>query len=442
MLEMEVRHATQNQKSCARAERESVQTDAVLAQPQPPTTPDGTTSETASDVAGAEATTPNPQTIAAAKTHAAIGQCATPVAQPKQEILPPTSKAISLKDITSEEARRLSQDQLIEECRQRAKLVFTSQRRLYSDASSLVVVYEEMVARFRHQNLKGDDRGGKPTLEQAFILAGWPYEAARKFHQRYQSWLQKPLITAHENRETLRLTAGDTIKDGDGEYVVKELLDGGTQAVIAKKTEDGEEEEAVAMPLYDSDDIPLFEKVAVSIPTIKVGGLYRFDKDEDGEARRCVGIGEFRVEASVKSLAQEKKEKEAKKKADAAACRVARKAAKAAEAAKRAEISKANIAAENAARDLADLANRPDASRRMTKKAKKAAKRNPAVVTADAVQTFQIRHDVDNTPQGYGLYGSNAPTDAILIGTRVECEARKTEILDGYAAKAAAGEAL
>ena len=402
--------------------------------------------ETAPATAGAEAMTANPRSIAPAITDAAIAQCATPVAQSKQEILPPEPKAIGLDDITSEAARSLSQDRLIEECRQRVESVFTSQRRLYSDASSLDVVYEEMVARFRDQNLKGDDRDGKPTLKQAFILAGWSYEAARKFHQRYQSWLKKQLITAHENPETLRLTAGDTIKDGDGEYVVKELSDGGTQAVIAKKTEDGEEEKVVAMPLYDSDGIPLFEKVTVSIPTIKVGGLYRFDKDKDGKARRCVGIGEFLVETSVKSLAQEEKEREATKKADAEARRVAREAAKAAEAAKRAEISKANIAAENAARDLADIANKPDkptkktkAKREKAKKAKKAAKKNPTVVAADAVQTFQIRHDVDNTPQGYGLYGSNAPTSALLIGTLNACEARKKEILDSYADAAAAG---
>jgi len=392
--------------------------------------------------AAAQAATPDvsqqaKDSVTQATADSDAAQCATPVAQPKQEIMPPTSEAINPKDMTNEEAGCLDDDQLIEECRQRAESVFTSQRRLYSDASSLDVVYEEMVARFRDQNLKGDDRDGKPTLKQAFILAGWSYAAARKFHQRYQSWLKKQLITAHENPERLRLTDGDTIKDGDGEYVVKELSDGGTQAIIAKKTEDGEEGKVVAMPLYDSDGIPLFHKVPVSIPTIKVGGLYRFDEDEDGVVRKCVGIGEFRVETSVKSLAQEEKEKKAKKKADAEARRVARKAAKAAEAAKRAEISKANIAAENAARDLADIANKPDKPTKKTKakgeKAKKAAKKNPAAVAAVAVQTFQIRHDVDDTPQGCGLYGSNAPTDAILIGTRAECEARKTEILDSYA---------
>lgn len=314
--------------------------------------------------------------------------CATPVAQPKQEILPPMSKVISPKDITSEEARSLSQDKLIEECGQRAKLLFTSQRRLYSDASNLDVVYQEMVVRFRDQNLKGDDRGGKPTLKQAFILAGWSYQAARKFHQRYQSALKKQLITAHENPETLRLKAGDTIKDGDGEYAVKDLSDGGTQAFIAKKTQDGEEQKVVATPLYDSNGIPLFKKVTVPIPTIKVGGLYRFDKDKDGEARRCVGIGEFRVDTSVKSLAQEEREKEAKKKADAEARRVARESAKAAEAAKRAEISKAKIAAENAARDLADIANKPDVP---TKKAKAKAKGKKATKAAAALNKASRR---------------------------------------------------
>jgi hypothetical protein len=431
---------------------ESVQTNAAPVQSQLPTAPDGsTTAETASAAASAEAVTTDPQSIAAEETNVATSQSATSVAQPKQEILLPTSDAVSLKDITIEQARSLGTDQLIEECRQRADLVFKSQRRLYRDASNLDVVYEEMVERFRDQNLKGDDRDGKPTLKQAFKKAGWSYEAGRKFHQRYQSWLKKQLITAHENPETLKLTEGDTIKDGGGKYVVKELSDGGTQAVIAKKTEDSEEGEVVAMPLYDSDGIPLFEKVPVTIPTIKVGGLYRFNTDEDGVVHKCVGIREFVVETSIKSLAQEEKEKEAQTKADAEARRVKRAAAKAAEAAKRVEISKASIAAENAARDVADVVNRPDVSTRMTKKAKtterkkvkEAASSNPDVVAADAVQTFQIRHDVDNTPQGCGLYGSNAPTESILTGTLVACEARRKEILDGYSSMAAvAGEAL
>lgn len=87
------------------------------------------------EAAAAQAATPDvsqqaKDSVTQATADSDAAQCATRVAQPKQEIMPPTSNAINPKDITSEEAGGLDDDQLIEECRQRAELVFTSQRRL------------------------------------------------------------------------------------------------------------------------------------------------------------------------------------------------------------------------------------------------------------------------------------------------------------------------
>jgi hypothetical protein len=240
-----------------------------------------------------------------------VADCATDVAQSKQEILPPESKTACLDDINDEKARALTDDALISECKRRVESTVASQRRLYKDASNLDVLYVEMLARFRCQNLKREDRDGKPTLKQAFDLAGWPYDRARKFHQRYQAWLEKQLLTDDNSPELLDLTDGDTIEDADGKYLVKQLSDGEMQATIIKTTRDGEE--TVTVPLYDSDGIPLYEKVKISVPTIKVGNLYRFNTEKDGLVHRCVGIGEFRVEKSVKSLAQQREAAKDKK---------------------------------------------------------------------------------------------------------------------------------
>jgi hypothetical protein len=204
------------------------------------------------------------------------------------EILPPVSNANVLKNITIEEARGLNDGQLIEECKQRVRVADASQRRLNGDAGNLDTVYLEMVVRFRDQNLKGANRDGKPTLKQAFKLAGWNYDAARKFHQRYEAWLKKRLLTDDESPEKLHLSEGDTIKDAAGEYLVKQLSDGDMQATIIKTTENAEE--TVTVSLYDSDGIPMYEKVPVKKVEVNVGDLVILtDMDGDGAEFRYNG---------------------------------------------------------------------------------------------------------------------------------------------------------
>jgi hypothetical protein len=208
------------------------------------------------------------------------------------EILPPVSHPIVLKDITIEKVRGLDDGQLIQECKQRVRVADASQQRLNGDAGNLDIVYLEMVARFRDQNLKGENRGDKPTLKDAFDRAGWPYDRARKFHQRYQAWLKKRLLTDDDSPETLRLTDGDTIQDADGKYLVKQLSDGGMQATIIKTTKDGEE--TVTVPLYDSDGIPMFEKVPAKKVQINVGELVILtDMEGDGAEFRYDGNKTF-----------------------------------------------------------------------------------------------------------------------------------------------------
>lgn len=234
------------------------------------------------------------------------------------EILPPVSHAIVLKDITIEEIRRLNHRQLIDECKQRVRVADASQQRLNSDAGNLDTVYLEMVVRFRDQNLKGANRDGKPTLKQAFKLAGWNYDAARKFHQRYEAWLKKRLLTDDENPEKLHLSEGDTIKDANGEYLVKQLSDGDMQATIIKTTTDGEE--TVTVPLYDSDGIPMYEKVPVKKVEINVGDLVILtDMEGDGAEFRYDGNETFtRTETPTIAEQRELKAQAAKEKKAAA----------------------------------------------------------------------------------------------------------------------------
>jgi hypothetical protein len=168
--------------------------------------PNGVKTGDVSVLAGVEVTSTTTQSISALTIQAAIAHGATDVPQPAQEILPPKSDVISLKDITVEESRGFTDGQLIEECKKRARFAYASQQQLNSDAGNLDIVYQEMVARFRNQNLKGDNRGDKPTLKQAFDRADWKYDAARKFHQRYQAWLKKHLLTDDESPEKLYLT--------------------------------------------------------------------------------------------------------------------------------------------------------------------------------------------------------------------------------------------
>jgi hypothetical protein len=256
------------------------------------------------------------QVCESVETEAApVTGCATGVAQPKPKIIPSESRGTGLDDISKQEARNLKDDALISECKRRVELAFASQRRLCRDASNLDVLYEEMVARFRCQNLKGKKRDGKPTLKEAFGKANWPYDAARKFHQRFQNWKKKQLVTKDDKPERLHLSVGDTIENHSGEYVVKALSDGDMQAIVAKKTE-GEEEETTTAPvqLYDDDGIPAFEKVSSAKP-INVGDLVVLtDMESEGAEYRYDGNLEF-VRTKTPSVADKKRDDAARKEA-------------------------------------------------------------------------------------------------------------------------------
>jgi DNA-directed RNA polymerase subunit RPC12/RpoP len=129
----------------------------------------------------------------------------------------------------------------------------------------LNVFYEEMLAEFKDQGRGGAARNGKPTLRQAFNLAGWNYDAARTFKYRYDALDPKKdklkSVPEYEEIPVLQLTAGDKVLLEDVEYEVRSLDLTSQRAVLARENDDGNGGVLLTSPICDGDGIPLLEKV-------------------------------------------------------------------------------------------------------------------------------------------------------------------------------------
>ena len=136
---------------------------------------------------------------------------------------------------------KLSNGDLIAVCKSQYSLTDSSYSIFRKDKELLAAIYDEMVDRFRDENLKGDKRDGNPTLKQAFALAGWNYDAARKFRrQRHEQDNSGRMLTAYEHPpKPLKLTEGDTVKVKGEEdptvYVVMNVHESAPKADIAPK---------------------------------------------------------------------------------------------------------------------------------------------------------------------------------------------------------------
>jgi hypothetical protein len=334
--------------------------------------------------------------------------CATPVADDTKQSLTGV-----LAVLNREKIRSFDEAQLIAELRKHLPIAAEAFSIAAQNADITADFYEAMVHKFRDQHKAGDKRDGKLTLKQAFIQAGWPYDAARKWHQRYETLKKNLCLPKDGGPEKLKLTAGDTVKsvEDDKEFTVVEASD--LKADLVTKKDDGTVVERRATLLYDNDGIPLFKRVPSPVKKINVGDLVLLvDMYGGGAEFRYDGKKEF-SRTDTLTVADQRKAAEAKK------------------------TTKKNPP-DIASNKPAKATGKKTAVKVTGEKVKKAVKKNRAVTPADAGQRFEIRHDIDGTPQGCGLYCSNARTDAILIGTRVECEARRKEILDTYAVKAAA----
>jgi hypothetical protein len=187
------------------------------------------------------------------------------------------------------------------------------------------VLYDELHVRFKAQHVLCEKRNGKPTLRQAFDLAGWDYDKARAWHS-YWMRASKDLLKLDVamKSQLLDVADGDILtvtddapKDFDVprnvDARVKEVSGGGTKVTLVLDTNDGGEKE-ITTPIYDADGVAIFKKVPAGIRIIDEDDIVRFKKDPDGFAYRCVGVNSFKLDRKTPSLKQLRDDAEKKKK--------------------------------------------------------------------------------------------------------------------------------
>jgi hypothetical protein len=301
------------------------------------------------------------------------------------------------------------------------------------------VLYEELHVRFKSQHILGEKRNGKPTLRQAFALAGWDYDKARAWHSYWHRTSKSLLKLDAAKRKMLAVADGDVLNVTDEapddldipqniDARVKEVSDGGMKVTLVLDANDGTEKE-IETPLYDADGLPIFKKVPSGIRTVGTNDLIRFGDDPDGVVYRCTGINGFKLDTKTPSLKQLREAAEKKKKKVKAKTPV-----------KRTDVQ---------------LPTSPDghATPKVRKPRQKKAKATPVVVTKEFC-TQKLTNPYPDDPKTYGVFlvGTLEFTreNASFHGNEAEClceaEARNAKIAAdikaGIAAiaSAAAGE--
>jgi hypothetical protein len=402
---------------------ESVQTDAVPAQSQPRTAPDGTTAGNSPAAVGAEAMITKTPSITVALTNIGRQRPADARTDPGTIVPPLNPGTIS----------KLSDNDLIAACKSQFRVTNSSYSLFQRDKELLGAIYDEMVDRFRDENLKGEKRDGKPTLRQAFGLAGWNYDAARKFRQRHEQDKNRRILTSYENpAKPPLLLEGDIVKlkdaETDAEYVVVNVHESAPKVdVVPKSSANGKTLTVAAESVT---------KVVIPVRKIKMNDLILCD--DNGAEYQYVGGGKL-SRTKTPTLLEQKRERELA----AINAKKHREAAKAEEKKRQQELRKA----EAARRDIEKIAEKD--RRRGEANAKKAAGRlkKAAVETAKVKNRSKVASSqLGPTPtkaelvkvarigdmQEFGLFPESCSEytagKALKIGTRGVCEAERERI--------------
>jgi hypothetical protein len=148
--------------------------------------------------------------------------------------------------------------------------------------ANLAVFYEEIREEFKDQGHGGAARNEKPTLREAFNLAGWNYDAARTFKYRHDALSRKKdklkPVPEYEERTVPQLTAGDKVLLEEVEYEVKSVDLTSQRAVLAPESDDGNGGVLLTSAICDGDGVPLLEKKKKpAARKLDVGSLYLID---------------------------------------------------------------------------------------------------------------------------------------------------------------------
>lgn len=414
---------TKTNKAATTQYGESVQTDAVPAQSQPRTAPDGTTAGNSPAAAGAEAMITKTPSITVALTNVGRQRLAD-AGTDAGTIVPPLNQGIISK---------LSDSDLISACKCQFRVTDSSYSLFQRDKELLGAIYDEMVDRFRDENLKGEKRDGKPTLRQAFALAGWNYDAARKFRQRHEQDKNRRILTSYENPpKPPLLLEGDIVKLKDketaAEYMVVNVHESAPKVDVVPKANANGKALTVATESVT--------KVVISVRKIKLNDVILCD--DNGAEYQYVGGGKL-SRTKTPTLLEQKRERELA----AINAKKHREAAKAQEKKRQQELRKA----EAARRDLEKIAekdrgrgeaNAKKAAARLKKAAAETAKvknrskvaisqLGPTPTKAELVKVARI-----GDMQEFGVFPESCSEytagKALKIGTRGVCEAERERI--------------
>src|ERR1039458_3716332 len=165
---------------------ESVQTDAATAQPQPPTTPDGTTTGNAPVLVGSEATTTQSQSITAAETQLAapasldgtFANAKVPDNSQALAVQPPIVPLPANEALTFLGVKPDIRDMTLDEKFACLKQCFAFG---YGVRKVLCEVFESIRAEVKTY---AKDRKGMPTVEEAFKQRGLNYKTVYSAIQR------------------------------------------------------------------------------------------------------------------------------------------------------------------------------------------------------------------------------------------------------------------
>ena len=417
-----------DQSNAATAQNgESAQTNAAPAQSQPPTTPDGTTAETVSAAAGAEASTTRSQSIAAPKTHPRTPSRVDAVTNSAGTIVPAEFRFTETPyeptdNVTGEELSTLSQDDLLTGLKKQYSRTRNSHAQFGRDLAVLVAFYDAVVARYSNERLsKG--RNGELTLREAFFSVGWNYEAARKMKQRYNASMAA-LPSYAPAPKPLQLAEGDKVKAGDGtEGTVENVHESAAKVDVVFKGRD----QTVTIPIAE------LTKVVVPLKKIKIGDLILCD--DNGTEYKYEGHGKF-SRTKTATLLEQKRERELatikanqeREKARAEEKKRQQELRKA-EAARRdlEKIEKAKAEKEGARKKKAKAKPKKDAVE--AKKAKAASAEAGKKTTAELVKSARIGDTSE-----FGIYSESygGPYDstnaAQIFKSLPECEAERDRI--------------
>jgi hypothetical protein len=323
----------------------------------------------------------------------------------------------------------LSDDDLIAACKSQFKLTDSSYSLFRRDKHLLASIYDEMVSRFRDEHSKGHERDGKPTLRQAFALAGWNYDAARRFRQRHEQEKKSRMLTTYENpARPLKLTEGDTVELKDDkaatEYVVVNVHESAPKVDIAPKSNANGRTETVPTESL--------KKASVPVKKVKRGDLLLCE--DIGAEYIYKGNGEF-ARTKTPTVLQQKRERELAN----IEAKQRREKAKSEEKKSQREVRKA----EAVRRELDKLAERE--RRKADAEAKKQAARNKKVESA-AKKTPRTKEETAAKPTDpekvkvarigdtneFGVFPESETeytiAKALTIGTKQVCETERERI--------------